>query len=273
MLNFDKINIHICPNEGIGPHTHDFFELTYVIKGSAIHSLNGTETLICKGDYFIVDHNVEHSYTKSGSEDFAVINCLFVSELIDKSLKNCTNFNDIVNNYMIKYNYSTANISPANYIFHDEIGQVLALLENMISEYNEKNSGYLEIMRCKLIEIIILSMRKNTSPLPSDYDEICKFILEYTAENIAQKNILGSISKKVNFSIPYLSRRFKTSIGISFSEYLKKLRIEQSCQLLANTNKSVAEIAELVGYSDLKFFNSIFKEHLGITPREFRKYV
>jgi YesN/AraC family two-component response regulator len=60
-------------------------------------------------------------------------------------------------------------------------------------------------------------------------------------------------------------------MGMSFNEYLQKKRIEQSCRLISNTEKKITEIAEIVGYRDVKFFNQIFKKHLKMTPREFKK--
>ena len=71
--------------------------------------------------------------------------------------------------------------------------------------------------------------------------------------------------------MPYLSRKFKETIGISFREYLQNTRIEQSCRLLVNTNKKIIDIAQSVGYDDVNFFTDIFKKKMNITPREFRK--
>ena len=77
-------------------------------------------------------------------------------------------------------------------------------------------------------------------------------------EPMLQKDILKSISEELNYSTSYLSRRFKKNMEISFSEYVQKLRIEQSMCLLGNTDKKITEIATICGYSDMKFFNSIF---------------
>ena len=272
MLDDIKFDIHVCANNSVSAHFHDFFELAYVTKGRAINTLNGFDKIISAGDYFILDYNARHSYSKIDGNDFEVINCLFVSDFIDNSLKNCKNFSEVVNNYMIKYSYRTRNISPANYIFHDENSSVKSLLNSMLNEYSQKKSGYIEILRCKLIEIIILAMRENTTLPTAEYSELCQFIIEYAEKNLTDKNILGTISKKVNFSISHLSRKFKEDTGIPFSEYLKQMRIEHACRLLLHTNKKITEIAALVGYSDIKFFNGIFKQQLGMTPRESRKY-
>ena len=58
---------------------------------------------------------------------------------------------------------------------------------------------------------------------------------------------------------------------MTFRAYLQKMRIEKSCELLRKSDLPVSEIAETVGYSDMKFFNSIFKKTLHMTPGEYRK--
>jgi len=266
-----KFNIHICTASCSFPHSHSFFELAYVLSGSAIHWLDGEKRVIKKGDYLIMDYDAQHNYIKNEDEKFELVNCLFLPEFIDKTLKNKHNFNDIVNNYMIKLNNSVINISPANNIFNDEDGYIGQLLQGCLTEFREKKTGCMEIIRSKLIEIIIITMRKNTDNTTRISDPLCEHIVKYTSENLTQKDILKCVSNQVNFSISYLSRHFKEKMGITYTEYLQKQRIEQSLSLLLHTNKKVVEIAELCGYSDMKFFNSLFKKNIGLTPRDFRK--
>jgi len=269
--NVKDIEIHICPTAVATPHTHSFLELSYVEQGEAVHTLNGETSVISKGDYFIIDYGAVHGYRSTGSTPLKIINCLFMPEFIDQTLHKCNGFGDVVNNYMLRYNYSVININPANYIFRDNDGSIGELLHKMLDEYSKKSSGYHEILRCRLIEIIILTMRKSTPPEKIYTDKLCEYIIDYASKHLADKNILGSIAKEVNFSTSYLSRKFREKTGTSFSEHLCSMRTEQCCRMLANTDKKVTEIAYLAGYSDMKFFNSVFKKRLGITPSEFRK--
>ncbi len=266
-----KFNIHTCIKSKSTSHTHDFFELVYVASGSAVHILDGEERTIGRGDYFFVDYGTVHSYTRVGDDKLEIINCLFVAEFIDKTLKNKYNFSEIVNNYMIRNNNAVINASPANMFFRDDSGYIKELLHKCIDEYNKKDSGYLEIIRSKLIEIIILTMRKNEGSKPLCTDELCRRIIDYTQENFLRKDILKAISEETFFSVSYLSRRFKDNVGISFTEYLRRVRVERSMLLLANTDKKIIEIAGLCGYSDMKSFNSVFKKMLGVTPQKFRQ--
>ena len=269
-LKDEKFNIHTCALSKSTMHTHAFFELAYVVSGEARHFLNGNERIIAKGDYFIMDYDSKHSYMRKGEEKFELINCLFVSDFIDQTIKDKRSFSDVVNNFMIKHNNSVINISPTNVIFHDEDGYIGTLLNKCIEEYKNKDSGHLEIIRSKIIEIIILTMRKNSAATPVCADKLCNYIIKYASENFACKDILKQISTEMYFSVSYLSRKFKENMGITFTDYLQKLRIEQSICLLANTNRKIIDIAGACGYSDMKSFNTVFKKLVGTTPQKFR---
>jgi len=266
-----NINIHLCTNRSSPMHEHDFLEIAYVKQGKATHILNGIKTVIQQGDFLIIDYNSKHSYISFGTEELVIINCIFYPYFIDKTLKKCKNFSDVVNNYEFKYNYTITNNNPANYIFKDSDGIIYRLLDKMLKEYTKKRPGYHEVIRCNLIELIIYAMRKSNDENKKISDEFCSMIVKYASENLTEKNILGKLASEMNFSTSYLSRRFKEKMEVSFSEYLQRLRIEQSCRLLANTPEKITEIAYLCGYSDMKFFNNIFKKYKGITPREFRR--
>lgn len=267
----DEVAIQISKEKSYASHSHDFLELGYCIRGEATHIMDGVKMRIKKGDYFIVDYDAEHSYSQEGSEPLEIINCLFLPGFIDKALNHCRNFNEVVNNYLIKHNNSIVNISPANFVFFDSDNRVRDLLDRIYAEYTAKESGYFEIIRCNLIEIIVLTMRKNSSSEMQSTNRICEYMTDYASKHFAEKNLLGNISRELNFSVSFLSKKFKEETGIAFSEFLQNIRIEQSCRLLANTDKKMTEIAELSGYSDIKFFNALFKKRLGLTPKEFRK--
>ncbi|MDR0405766.1 MAG: AraC family transcriptional regulator [Clostridiales bacterium] len=273
LLGDDKIKLITCAHKDTDTHNHEFLEMVYVTDGKAMHTLNGKKTVVKKGDYFIIDYKACHKYNAIDDKPYTIINCLFRPEFIDKTLVDCRGFQDLINNYLIKFSYQTLADSPTSVIFRDDDGAVLPLIARLQSEYAGKNQGYLEIMRCYLIEIIIKTMRKISR---NDADELnhtqCRHITKYVDENYMKPITLSGLSAELNFSLPYLSKRFKNDAGVSFSAYLQKRRIEQSCRLIANTDKKISEIAELVGYNDVKFFNAVFKKHMKLTPREFKKF-
>jgi AraC-like DNA-binding protein len=83
---------------------------------------------------------------------------------------------------------------------------------------------------------------------------------------------LKEVSQSLNVHPAYLSREFsKYFDDLSFGDYIRKLRIEKSMQLLNDPRYSLAEIAYLAGFSDQSHFTRIFKKHTGKNPSSFRK--
>jgi YesN/AraC family two-component response regulator len=96
-------------------------------------------------------------------------------------------------------------------------------------------------------------------------------IMDYI--NSAYVNVdfcLGSISKEFDLTEVYISQFFKEQIGVNFSTYLERLRMETACKLLTSTKLSVKEIALRTGFSNANTFTRAFKRFEGITPSGYR---
>jgi AraC-like DNA-binding protein len=96
-----------------------------------------------------------------------------------------------------------------------------------------------------------------------------EYILEHQTEELS----LGQVAKAVNISTFYFCKMFKKVTGINFTDYLSRVRIEKSKNLLLNPNLRVSEIAFEVGFQSLTHFNRVFKKILGQSPTEYRAQV
>ena len=253
-------------------HKHDFLELVYILEGDCIHYIDDEKCEVKAGNYFIIDHNSYHSYESKNGKTIKIVNCLFYPEYIDPMLKDCRKFSDILSNYLIKFNNAAFSKMPADNVFFDSDGEVKNLILKMIDEYKAKKTGYREILRCLLIETIILILRSVCiSEKNGNIDDVSREAVSYIEKNYSERIKLSDISTLLGYSVPYLSKRFKDNLGMTFSCYLQKVRIENACRLIANTSRKIEDVSEAVGYNDVKFFNKTFKSIIGTTPREYRK--
>ncbi|MCE3202162.1 response regulator [Paenibacillus sonchi] len=95
---------------------------------------------------------------------------------------------------------------------------------------------------------------------------------EYIDENYAQKGLtIHEVAKKNHVSPNYLSYLFKKNTGHNLWEYVIKLRMEDSREMLLHTDLRRYEIAERVGYESPEHFSKIFKKYYGISPSELKK--
>ena len=271
----DKLAILFWNQRNIKLHAHDCFELAYIMEGSATQILDEKEDTIQKGSYFIIDHGSKHSYTDC--HDLKLVNCLFKAEIIDASLTNCSSFDELMKICMIRYYKQYLGLTPVNHIFYDEDGKILKLLEEIAEEYENQNIGYQELFRGKLLEILILTMRKvvqqyGNVPIEKITDSsVIREAVRYFEANYQQKALLSSFCKKYHYNTQYISRLFKKETSLTALEYIQKIRIEKSCDLLVGTNLTIREIAHQTGYEDIKFFNRVFRKMVGMTPSEYRQ--
>jgi len=92
------------------------------------------------------------------------------------------------------------------------------------------------------------------------------YIHEHQTEEIS----LSQVAKAVNMSSYYFCKMFKKVTGINFTDYVARVRIEKSKNLLLNPNLRISEIAFEVGFQSLTHFNRVFKKILGQSPTEYR---
>ena len=95
--------------------------------------------------------------------------------------------------------------------------------------------------------------------------------LAYIHKNYSQDIALNEVAHFVNMNRSYLSELFKKEIGDNFINYLTAYRMNKSKKLLRETNLSINEIAERVGYHNISYFTKIFKKYVDMTPRDYRK--
>ncbi len=96
-------------------------------------------------------------------------------------------------------------------------------------------------------------------------------ILKYMHENYHKDISLNAMAEYVSLSTPYLSKLFKSETGENFLEYLTKIRIDKSKELLMDQSDKIAAIAEKVNFGNVQNFIRIFKKYEGMTPGQFRE--
>lgn len=94
--------------------------------------------------------------------------------------------------------------------------------------------------------------------------------LQYIDENYQQPITLGQISEYLNLNTCYFCVLFKTETGLTFNQYLNKIRIDNSKELLVHSKKSIIDIALIVGFKHHSHYSQTFKKLISVTPVEYR---
>ena len=100
---------------------------------------------------------------------------------------------------------------------------------------------------------------------------LVKKTVDYITHFYAGKVSLEEIAAQLKVTPEYISHLFTKDIGISFSDYLKKYRIDMAKKIMQTSNDKMYQIGGKVGYKDPKYFNRMFKEVTGLSPKEYMK--
>ncbi|MBR7165847.1 MAG: helix-turn-helix domain-containing protein [Clostridia bacterium] len=258
--------------KSVAAHSHLFFELTYVLSGTVEHTIDGRHSVLQAGDYFLVDYGSIHAYRTPDHTSFSNIDCLFLPELLDPSLKGKESLRDVFEHYLVNFNLQVMEQNPSQMVFHDHDGRILKLLKRIERESVDRLPGYAEMVRCYLVEILLLTMRLTKDAFSAfDSRKLSAYLIGYVSKHYSERISLAELSLQMNYSLPYVSKRFKEEIGMSFVEYLQSFRIKQACRLLLSTDKNMPEISEQIGYRDVKYFSQVFKSIIGVPPASFRR--
>ncbi len=188
--------------------------------------------------------------------------------------------------------YSFLNICKLKYMYISFVGaEIAAMLAGYgVTEHGGVYPGY-EMLIDRWISAIGLCTDDNLPTLtkgllyfslallPADRDDAPKKQNDVVAKTIAlmEKSCgsstlsLSYVCSLYNYHPSYLSRRFRTVTGRSFSEYLRDLRLRKAEKMLTEDDMTVTAIAAAAGYSSYMYFARVFRKAVGCTPTEFRK--
>jgi AraC-like DNA-binding protein len=133
---------------------------------------------------------------------------------------------------------------------------------------NEKHTQH--PFESTLLDVYKKFLNEKKKAIPEWAKELKEIIQDQIDTNLTLS--LKEISESLKVHPSYLSREFsKYFDDLSFGDYIRKLRIEKSIELMKDSKYSLAEVAYLTGFSDQSHFNRIFKNHTGKNPSIYRK--
>jgi transcriptional regulator GlxA family with amidase domain len=99
---------------------------------------------------------------------------------------------------------------------------------------------------------------------------VVRRVREHISANIDQRITVESLAKLANLSVCYFVRAFKQSVGVTPHDYLIRCRVELTIELLSRTDMPLSEIAVAAGFADQSHCARRFRQHVGMSPRDYR---
>lgn len=246
-------------------HWHTEFEFVLVLDGCFKLSLDGNEIALKKGDVALIPGNVVHG----GSPENCIYECIVLDIpcLLGEN-KVCKNqLYDILNSRSATINKYSAGC------------KINRLADGMFEAMEKEYLGYELTVEGLLLQILGELIKDNCYSNVQDTANYSKRTyqlkkaLEFIHTNFNRTITLSELADESGMSPKYFCRFFKEMVNRTPIDYLNFYRIERACQVIAQGDKSITEIALDCGFGDLSYFIKTFKKHKGISPKQYQKSI
>ncbi|WP_434511369.1 helix-turn-helix domain-containing protein [Desulfitobacterium sp. AusDCA] len=269
--------IHICKRPQVTrvkPHIHKCIELVYICDGTGCLSIKDKSMQVFKGD--LLFYNIGELHCLNSDDKINAVEVQIHPQIFDESLIHSQNAVDILTlAWFNDFNEIIAELKPKVTFKGKQRLEVEDIIQQMLKEYTEKETGYLGILfgylNVLLGKLFRQIFHETKMDIRQEMPRIAEEVLNYIEKNYYKKLSLEELAGKSFYSPAYFSSVFKECYGISPMQYLNKKRLEKALELLTDINSSVEQVMHAVGFTDRKHFYTIFKESTGVTPGEFRK--
>lgn len=257
-------------------HTHDFIELVYVYEGCGEHLYHGHSYPIAAGDIFVIPPYVGHDYRVNGSKPLNIYNILFLPSFLSAELQALSKKTSFMNFFYLEPFLRKSPDFASHLKLSPLEGQaVQQRLDSIVQEFKYKALGYRISIKALVIELLVWLSRCYEERLikPSFHSQgsqIIQHVCEYLEQNYSQQINLKQVCQMFGMSQTSFISKFKQAVGKTFTEYRNEVRIHASLQFLRDTDDKIIHVAERVGIHDLSYYNKLFKQHTGLTPRGYK---
>lgn len=261
-LSAELISINSCGELRVHADSHirryagrNDYQLIYICQGHCIVTINAVVLIAYPGDCIL--------YKPGQTQDY----------LLSQNAQPRT--------YWIHFNgdacrriMETLALQDVCLIKAEQSREIEYLISKVCQHYNLKTPHYEWICSGLMQSILALlsnqAHKEKTCGDGKGKDKISELISR--VKMVPNLNItVSECAAFCNMSKPHFTRVFKQVTGMPPAQFMLELRVERAKELLAFTDKSIAEIAEASGFSDQNYFARIFKRFTGISPSQYRR--
>ena len=252
----------------IGSHSHSSYEFHYVAGGSCLLRFEGGEYEVREGDFYLSVPHIYHEQCNNNGVLYTeyALNCDIEGDAADETeaalLLEIFNTNDGV---------------PVR----DGSGYG-ALFEAILAEAGEQKLGFYNHITGSILQLLVAAARNLDQGKHDSYavprklrDRDVRFneIRQYIEDNLHTQIHVSDLAQHFYLGSKQISRVIYKYTGVTAKKYINQLKRQKAKELLKNTNLSISEIADRLGFTSDYYFNQFFKREEGYPPGIYRKNV
>lgn len=243
------------------PHHHKAAEMILVINGSCDIYID-SEIICCKANdiIYIPPYSVHTVLGKN--QETTIKGITFEFSLLD----------EIIKDFSVEAKLNKNQIIPkGNFLIKDTAENITKIIKNF-SVFEENDSqAYRFMILGKLLIIVGVLLQQFCNTQLNNYDTRFTPVFEYIKNNYNHQIRISDLSSMLNICDDHFIKIFKSMTNKTPIKYINDLRIEESLKLLVDSDLSITQISEKVGFSSVNYMIKIFKDTLNITPKTYKK--
>ncbi|WP_265459134.1 helix-turn-helix domain-containing protein [Enterococcus sp. HY326] len=247
-------------HESLSLHWHRSIELVLVQGDPMTVWKEGKHYLLSDGDLLFINSQESHEFIIEKDRDYHGVTVIVAYDFLQRQIADLTS-----------YYFSFAVDSLVLEKVRTNLWQLLKTFQNN----QEWNTFQLHSLAGELLFTIfsdcIFDRQFKKSDEEEKYSNRYKTVIRYINEHFFEPVTLSEVAELVHLNPDFFSRNFKQYIGVSFKDYLKKVRLNFAINLMLSGQKNLADIALESGFPDQKSFIKAFKESYQETPSNYRK--
>lgn len=257
------------PKEALNLHSHNYFQIYYVISGRLTHHLENSMAELTAGDIFILPPDQPHYIgTPDGDVDFYSLS--FTTDYF-QSIKEANKL--ILDFLLYLQTEQTEKIEPKISLSYEDTIFANTLFKRIMAEFSDNKTGKNEIIKESVSVLLSVFARvyfeENIAALTAKENrQLVMHSIEYIKNHFDEKLTLAEMVHLSAMSKTCFCSIFTAITGTSFKEYLNRYRIERAAELIVSGEK-ISAVANCCGHGDFSTFYRNFKKYMGMSPSEF----
>jgi AraC family transcriptional regulator, dual regulator of chb operon len=244
-------------------HSHDYYELFMVNRGSAVHRVNGATQSIGKGTVVFIRPDDLHGYEHM-SRDFEIINMLVPAPTMGDVFRYLGESFD--SSRLTEPRLSVmCQLSPNDY------AMIVVQLEQLVLSKHRLGPRSEALFRFTLMSVIFRCFPPDPE---NDKTDMPVWLRGLCLEMMKRQNFtegMPALHRLANKSPEHLARTFRRYLRTSPTDFINNLRLEYAARTIGSTRTKIVDICGSAGFESLSHFYHLFRTKYGVAPTTFRK--
>ena len=271
----NAFDLHVTPSMryNLGCiHSHSYYEISYLARGTCSQIVGGSEIHTKVGDFIILAPGVSH-YIQILDDESIVLSIgirkstcqnaffgLFTGQDMLSSFFSRTLNGESASQYLMFQTGNDGTVKDFLYEMYFECSHPIAYTRQALN--NKMSDVFIYLLRYHQAHVVIGSdtLHSNAQLLP---------VLQYIQYHYATVT-LQELSELFHYHPTYIGKAIKEETGKTFNELRQDLRLSRAADLLRHTDTPLQQVAMDLGYSDVSHFYRNFKSRYGMTPNQYR---